>query len=215
GVVTFVMDTSGSMSGNKLEQAKKGTIKALEALQERNQAGFVTFSDRVQERVKVGPISRNRYDIAAAVQGANAAGGTALYDAIAAAMKMTDEADGPEDAIRGVVVLTDGAANSGMRLDQIIAMTSRLDDRRRVKCAGQERETTCQDDEGRTLQKTDVVANGLTVPTKHRIHIFFVGAGNDADIQVGRLLAEASGGTFVGVAEKDIERFLELFGKYF
>ncbi|MBI2910684.1 MAG: hypothetical protein HYY05_00970 [Chloroflexi bacterium] len=40
-----------------------------------------------------------------------AAGETALYDAILEGTKMVDEAPGDPDAIRGVVVLTDGKAN--------------------------------------------------------------------------------------------------------
>ena len=44
-VVTFVVDTSGSMEGTKLEQAKDGLIKVLDNMEDNNQVGLVTFSE--------------------------------------------------------------------------------------------------------------------------------------------------------------------------
>ena len=42
-----------------------------------------------------------------------------------------------------------------------------------------------------------------------------VGIGDDADLQVGRLLAEATGAEFQGVTEEDLANVLEEFSKYF
>ena len=51
--------------------------------------------------------------------------------------------------------------------------------------------------------------------TRHDIQIFFIGIGDDADLDVGRILAEATGAEFQGVAEKDLAAVLEEFSKYF
>lgn len=56
---------------------------------------------------------------------------------------------------------------------------------------------------------------GLETETEHPIQIFFIGIGDDADLQVGRLLTEATGAEFQGVAEEDLAQVLEEFSKYF
>ena len=46
GIVTFVVDVSGSMEGEKLEQARTGMIRALDAMAQNNQVGFLTLRIR-------------------------------------------------------------------------------------------------------------------------------------------------------------------------
>ena len=50
---------------------------------------------------------------------------------------------------------------------------------------------------------------------KHPVHIFFVGVGSDADIQVGRILADATNSAYQETTEKSLAAVLEAFGKYF
>ena len=113
GIVTFVVDTSGSMAGGKLQEAKDGLIRALDAMAGNNQVGFISFDDGVNTRVPVGPLKVNRFVIADAVQKLKVGGSTALYDAIKVGIEMTDLAGGDPDAIRALVVLTDGQATAG------------------------------------------------------------------------------------------------------
>ena len=113
GVVTFVVDTSGSMAGGKLLEAKDGLIRALDSMAGNNQVGFISFDDGVNTRVPVGPLKVNRFVIADAVQKLKVGGSTALYDAIKVGIEMTDLAGGDPDAIRALVVLTDGQATAG------------------------------------------------------------------------------------------------------
>lgn len=213
GVATFVVDTSGSMSGDKLAQAKKGLTRALDSIDKANFVGLLTFSNGVNDRVPVAPIAENRYTIANAVEAMRASGGTALFDAIREAIKMTDEAEADRDSIRGVVVLTDGKANQGLGLDSIIRMTSR-EERAVPSCLGHETSPACKDDIGRSVNLTDLIGIDLAVETRHPIHIFFVGIG-DADLEIGRVLAEATHSTFRGTTDKNLAAVLETFGKYF
>jgi len=41
------------------------------------------------------------------------------------------------------------------------------------------------------------------------------GIGKDADMEVGRILAQATDAEFQGVTDKDLARLLEEFSKYF
>ena len=213
GVATFLVDTSGSMAGDKLAQAKKGLTRALDSIDKNNFVGLLTFSNGINDRVPVGPIKENRYTIANAVEAMRASGGTALFDAIREAIKMTDDAVADEDSIRGVVVLTDGKANQGAALDAIIRMTSR-EERAVRTCSGHENSPGCQDDSGRLVKLSDLIGIELAVETRHPIHIFFVGIG-DADLEIGRVLAEATHSTFRGTTDKNLANVLETFGKYF
>jgi Ca-activated chloride channel family protein len=214
GIATFVLDTSGSMSGNKLEQARQGMIRAIDGMTPNTHVGLLTFSNVVGSRVDPAALVNNRYSIAETVQKARAGGETALYDAIIAAVHLADDAPGDPDATRGVVVLTDGKANRGLPLERLIEMQS-TEEKQIRSCSGFERDTTCLDVEGKRVDKHNVVGTGLAINTRHPIHIFFIGLGDDADMEVGRMIAEATGSAYRGVTEKNLAEILAEYGKYF
>jgi hypothetical protein len=60
----------------------------------------------------------------------------------------------------------------------------------------------------------EVIGSHVVYTTANPIQIFFIGIG-DADLQIGRVLSEASGAEFLGVTEKDLAQVLEEFSKYF
>jgi hypothetical protein len=47
------------------------------------------------------------------------------------------------------------------------------------------------------------------------VQIFFIGIGDDASLEIGRVLAGATGAEFQGVAADDLASVLEAFSKYF
>ena len=214
GIVTFVVDASGSMSGPKLEQAKLGMVRAIDGMARNNEVGFLSFSDTVRDRVPVAPLTENRFAITNTVAKVEAQGYTALYDAIKEAVEMSDAAPGSPDAIRAVVVLTDGKANTGTtRLDDLIQMMSRSEaqiDRFR----GFEDDRSATDARGAYADKRDIIGSGPALKTTHPVQVFFIGIG-DADMEIGRMLAQATGAEFQGVTEKDLARVLAEFSKYF
>ena len=62
--VTFVVDTSSSMAGKKLEQAKLGLTKVLDNMQEENnQVGLVTFSTEVNDTIDPVPLVDAKFDL--------------------------------------------------------------------------------------------------------------------------------------------------------
>lgn len=214
GIVTFVMDVSGSMSGTKLDQAKQGMVRAIDGMARNNEVGFLSFSSTVRDRVPVAPLAENRFVITNTVAKAQASGYTALYDAIREAAEMTDTAAGSPEAIRAVVVLTDGKANEGeTRLDDIISMTS-LAEAPIKEFRGFENDQFGTDSSGARIVKKDIIGSGLALKTDHPVQIFFIGIG-DADMEIGRMLAQATGAEFQGVTEKDLSSVLAEFSKYF
>lgn len=214
GIVTFVVDTSGSMLGSKIDLAKEGLTGAMSNMASNNRIGLVTFDNTVNVNLPVGPMKDRKWDIAATAKEMKARGETALFDAIELAVIQTDAAEGPENAIRGVVVLTDGRANAGTgRLDSIVEMGTRFETK--IRDFDGHDGSVATDGQNSRYEIEDVIGLGDAIGTEHEVQIFFIGIGDDADIQVGRILAESTGAEFVGVAAEDLAQVLEEFSKYF
>ena len=54
----IVMDSSGSMSGQKLEYAKEAAARSVEMLREEDTLGFIAFDDRPWEIIEDRAINR-------------------------------------------------------------------------------------------------------------------------------------------------------------
>lgn len=99
----LVLDTSGSMKGRALEAAKRAASAFIAELQPPSRAALVVFSDRPKVLV---PTTSDKASLERAVQGIDAEGETALYDAVALALRQVSSKGGSQPA---VVVLSDGA----------------------------------------------------------------------------------------------------------
>jgi Ca-activated chloride channel family protein len=215
GVVTFAVDTSSSMEGPKLAEAQRGLVGALDSLSKHTHAGFVAFAEGIEATVPVAPLPENRVRIAGAVQGMRARGGGALYDAIKAAVEMTDRAPAEPDAIRAVVVLTDGQATRGTTaLHDLVRMVSRDGEVPIAEFRGFDGDAHAVDARGRVVPKEAVVGTGLALTTRHPVLIFVVGVG-DADRDIARILGQATGAGSQSATELDLATVLAAFGKYF
>jgi Ca-activated chloride channel family protein len=105
--VTFVIDTSGSMNGDALTQAKSGARVFLEGLPDADTARVLFFSSapRWLSAVPEG-VGAARPRLIAAIDSAFADGGTALYDTLLEAMKTPPGS--AAGAAQAILVLTDG-----------------------------------------------------------------------------------------------------------
>ena len=111
--ITFVFDKSGSMQGRPLSEAKLGARKFLEALTDRDEVALMFFDNNVYP--PLGPLSmkEGRAELLNRVDGAIAAGGTALYGATQQAYAAARErARKAPEKIHAVVVMTDGRDES-------------------------------------------------------------------------------------------------------
>jgi hypothetical protein len=190
GTIVFIIDVSDSMGGDKLNQAKEGLIAALN-MTDNNLVGLISFNSEIVDSVPLLPLSQNRQHLSEKIRRMSTNGNTALYDALKAGIKMTEPALCGEKDICTLVVLTDGQANVGKTcVHDIIRMTTR--DGRTIRRYSGFREDAA-DSEGRYVSKQDIKGTGLAMATKHPVQIFFIGIGTDADMEIGRILAEATG----------------------
>ncbi len=107
---TFVLDTSGSMNGEKIRTLAKGVVKTINEMNDNDRFRIITFSDRANDfsggYIKAS--KRNIIKMANRVKNINSGGSTALYAGLEMAYKGFDH-----DRTTGIILVTDGVANDG------------------------------------------------------------------------------------------------------
>ena len=96
----LVVDTSGSMNGALLEQAKRAVAAFLGAAPEADRVGLIAFADRP---LLLAPPTAPRSTVRDAVAGLTVAGSTSLYDAVDVALTVLGTAGDQR-----IVVLSEG-----------------------------------------------------------------------------------------------------------
>jgi Ca-activated chloride channel family protein len=105
----FVIDNSGSMSGESMDQAKAGLLMALDRLQPSDEFNVIRFDDTM-DMLFTAAVPANDQNLARAkrfVASLEANGGTEMLPALRAALIDNDKANTEE--VRQVVFITDGA----------------------------------------------------------------------------------------------------------
>ncbi|HEX6288402.1 MAG TPA: VWA domain-containing protein [Herpetosiphonaceae bacterium] len=106
--IVLVVDTSGSMRGDKIEEAKAGLELFLSRLLPEDRVAMVTFSDTAEVVVPLGVLSENRIQLQSAVQNIEVEGKTAMYDALREARKVLEADIDDRNRINAIVLLSDG-----------------------------------------------------------------------------------------------------------
>ena len=109
--LTFVLDTSGSMSGEKIKQAKRAFEFCLNALREEDRFNVIRFSTETElfADALVDASPEKVEEAIEFVRDFTATGGTAINDALLEAVEQPDEQQRPHL----VVFLTDGQPTVG------------------------------------------------------------------------------------------------------
>jgi Ca-activated chloride channel homolog len=112
--LVLVLDRSGSMTGEKFEQAKKACISAIAALKEADRVAVVIFDSEARVLVELG--EANRPDLAATVTKMQTGGGTHIKPALEAAASLIPDGD-----VRfRIVLMSDGQAPRD-GLDEVVS----------------------------------------------------------------------------------------------
>jgi Ca-activated chloride channel family protein len=111
--VVFVFDTSGSMNGPKIEQAKRALQFVLNNLNPRDRFNIIQFSSEV-EPFRKGLVDASEGEVTAArkfVEEIKAVGGTAIHDALITALESLPATRGDRPTM--LVFVTDGLPTVG------------------------------------------------------------------------------------------------------
>jgi Ca-activated chloride channel family protein len=111
--VILLFDKSGSMEGEPLAAAKRGAEAFLDGLHDRDTVTLIPFDNLVYAAQGPFVLPQSRARVAAGIEGLFAGGGTALYDGIDAAFKLSaGRARLDRSRTHTVVVMTDGMDES-------------------------------------------------------------------------------------------------------
>lgn len=108
--MALVLDRSGSMSGSKLEDARRAAHRFVDLLDARDELTFITFSDRVEATALLTMSDDNKATVHAAIDAVTASGATFLSGGIDSAMSTLASARGA----RRMVVVSDGQPTAGI-----------------------------------------------------------------------------------------------------
>ena len=106
--VSLVIDCSGSMHGQKIEDAKDAAISLVNSLSTNDLVSIVTFSTEVE--VKLHPTSASDSSIENVIRSITVDGATALHGGMATALQLILQTASP-DTISRLEVFTDGEPN--------------------------------------------------------------------------------------------------------
>jgi Ca-activated chloride channel homolog len=111
--VALVVDTSGSMSGDKIANARLAAASFLDGLSDGDIASVYSFNTDVTELAPPTTINQaTRAVLLQRVQGLYASGGTNLHDGLLAGRLATDRAPASHP-VRRIVMISDGRATVG------------------------------------------------------------------------------------------------------
>ncbi len=118
--VSLVIDTSGSMAGPKMDNARASARALVERLKDGDIVSLVTFSDEAQERLAPTVLSvSTRPSIERVIAGLQPIGGTNMFEGLRMGESRAFNAPGTHP-VRRVVVVSDGIANVGPSSPQIL-----------------------------------------------------------------------------------------------
>ena len=109
--VVFVFDTSGSMSGDKIEKAKAALRFGVESLSPRDRFNIISFSgeEHLMKATMVEAGKEAKQEARSFIDNLRAEGGTNINDSVVAALKQFQPGDRPAM----VVFVTDGLPTVG------------------------------------------------------------------------------------------------------
>ena len=119
--VILVVDTSGSMKGDKLTnmQAALRTFLA-QVPSDQEKLGLVEFNSGVTNVIELDALAKNRGALTREIDGLQANGNTAFLDAVRTAYRRLQQTGDPE-RINAIVAMTDGRENaSRVSLQQLV-----------------------------------------------------------------------------------------------
>jgi Ca-activated chloride channel family protein len=116
-----VIDTSGSMEGDRLKAVKRGLQTASSEINAGNYVGLITFGDRPKSLIPLAPFDTLQHQrLLAAIDALTADGRTAMYDGmmVGLAELMERKKTDPNGRFY-LLLLSDGQANQGLNFEQV------------------------------------------------------------------------------------------------
>ncbi|MEM9188514.1 MAG: VWA domain-containing protein [Myxococcota bacterium] len=121
--LAVVLDVSGSMSGEKIEQARRSLRQLVERMEPSDQVAIITYNHAPLVRQSLSPVSAVRPALSGLVQEIYASGGTMIPPALE--LGASSLAAAPANYVRRVVLISDGLDGSGQGPVGVASMVRR------------------------------------------------------------------------------------------
>lgn len=116
GALMVVIDSSGSMSGEKIELCKAAAKEAIRSLRQEDYVGVITFDSETKEIIPLQKVAK-RTHIIPRVSRIAAGGGTDMYPAMQRGFQRLSKADA---MVKHMIVLSDGQTPAN-RFSELVA----------------------------------------------------------------------------------------------
>jgi Ca-activated chloride channel family protein len=104
--LAVVLDTSGSMSGEKIDQAKSAVLRLISSMRDDDQIAFIRYSDSFDTLQPLARLGDVRERLIRRVNELQADGGTMIAPALQEGKRVLEEAK--KDRVRRIVLASDG-----------------------------------------------------------------------------------------------------------
>ncbi len=104
--LAVVLDTSGSMEGEKIQDAKDAVIRLIQDMRDDDEVAFIRYSDNAEVMQPLARVGSVRESLVSRIREIRAGGGTAIPRGLAAALTQLDGAS--RARVRRVVLASDG-----------------------------------------------------------------------------------------------------------
>ena len=113
--ITLLIDTSGSMAGDKIAQAKKALQLFVNKSSAKNEVGLSSFDSSQRVLVQPQSLESSKGQITSGINELIATGGTALYDALVQSTEDFNSSNGQKGVTRAIILLSDGQDTSSSK----------------------------------------------------------------------------------------------------
>ncbi|MFO0592240.1 MAG: VWA domain-containing protein [Polyangiaceae bacterium] len=111
--VHLVLDVSGSMKGESIQRSREAARALVDKLAATDDFSLVVFSSDAEVKAPDGPVGARREQLKKIIDGIEAQGGTNISKGLELGYEQAKTKSIPEDAVRVVLLLSDGRANAG------------------------------------------------------------------------------------------------------
>jgi len=115
--MALVLDVSGSMTGEKIEQARQSVLSMIEQMRDTDQIALVTYSDSARVVQPLATVRDVRSQLRVTVPTIQIEGGTNIPAGLMLGAQALSDA--PESLVRRVVLMSDGRDGSGQDLERV------------------------------------------------------------------------------------------------
>ncbi len=115
--LVVALDTSGSMGGEKIQQAREAVARLIQEMHDEDEIALVTYDSTATLQQPLASVGKVRPRLLALVRSLQASGGTSIPDALDAALRSLQEAG--HKRVRRVVLVSDGLDAGRSRSEEL------------------------------------------------------------------------------------------------